>query len=120
MKTSRWIHTAIMTVTLAMAGCGKQGSVDTGSLEKSFKSAEAAVQTSADKAVAAIKSADYSSAMTELKTLASNAKLTPEQQQAIKDVMAQVEKAIADAASKAAGEANKAMKDLPKGLPGAK
>ena len=116
MKTSQWIHTAIMTVTLAMAGCGKQGSIDTGSLEKSFKSAEAAVQGSADKAVAAVKSADYSGALVELKSLASNAKLTPEQQQTIKDVMAQVEKAISDAAHKAAGEANKAMQ-VPKALP---
>jgi len=55
--------------------------------------------------------------MTELKSLASNAKLTPEQQQAIKDVMAQVEKAIADAAGKAADEASKAMQNIPKGLP---
>jgi hypothetical protein len=117
MKTSKWIHTAIMTVTLAMAGCGKQSSVDTASFEKSFKTAEAAVQTSADKVVTAIKSADYVGAMTELKTLASNAKLTPEQQQAVKDVIAQVEKLMADTANKAAGEANKAMKDIPKGLP---
>lgn len=117
MKTSKWIHTAIMTVTLAMAGCSKQGGIDTGSLEKSFKSAEATVQTGADKAVAAIKSADYSSALAELKSLASNAKLTPEQQQTIKDVMAQVEKAISDAASKAAGEASQATKDMPKALP---
>jgi prophage DNA circulation protein len=106
-----------MTVTLAMAGCGKQGGIDTGSLQRSFKSAEAAMQTSADKAIAAIKSADYSGALAELKTLASNAKLTPEQQQTIKDVMAQVEQAISDAANKAADAANKAMKDVPKALP---
>ena len=113
MKTTQWIHTAIMAVSLAMAGCSKQGGIDTGSLERSFKSAEAAVQTSADKAVAAIKSADYSGAMVELKTLANNTKLTPEQQQAIKDVMAQVEKTLSDAASKAADAASKAMKDRP-------
>jgi hypothetical protein len=117
MKTSKWIHTAIMTVTLAMAGCGKQSSVDTASFEKSFKTAEAAVQTSADKVVTAIKSADYPSAIAELKTLASNAKLTPEQQQTIKDVMAQVEKLVADAGNKVADEANKAVKDIPKALP---
>ena len=124
MKTSGWILTAVMAATLAMAGCGKQGSIDTSALQQSFKPAEAAVQASAEKVVAAIKSADYSGAMTELKTLASNAKLTPEQQQAIKDVMAQVEKAIADAAGKAAeaagkaaDDASKAMKDIPKGLP---
>ena len=117
MRTSKWIHTAVMAVTLAMSGCSKQGSVDTASFEKSFKTAEAAVQTSADKVVTAVKSGDYSGAIAELKTLASNAQLTPEQQQSIKDVMAQVEKLIADVANKAAGEASKAMKDLPKGLP---
>jgi 23S rRNA G2445 N2-methylase RlmL len=117
MKTTKWIHTAIMTLTLAMAGCGKQSSVDTASFERSFKTAEAAVQTSADKVVTAIKSADYSGAMTELKSLASNATLTPEQQQTIKDVMAQVEKAISDTAQQAAGEASKVMKDIPKALP---
>jgi 23S rRNA G2445 N2-methylase RlmL len=117
MKTSRWIHTAIMTVTLAMTSCGKQSSVDTAAFEKNFKTAEAPVQTSADKVVSAVKAADYSGAMAELKTLASNTKLTPEQQQSIKDVMAQVEKLIADAANKTAGDASQAMKDMPKALP---
>ncbi len=117
MKTSRWIHTAIMTLTLAMAGCNKQNSVDTSAFERTFKSAEATTQTTADKVVTAIKSADYSGALAELKTLASNAKLTPEQQQAVKDVMAQVEKAIADAAGKASGEASNAMNEMPKALP---
>lgn len=100
MKTSRWIHSAIMALTLAMSGCSKQGGVDTSLFEKSFKTAEAAVQTGADKVVTAIKSADYSGALAELKTLSSNAKLTPDQQQAIKSVMAQVEKLIADADTK--------------------
>ncbi len=117
MKTTRWIHSAIMALTLAMSGCNKQGGVDTALFEKSFKSAEATVQTSADKVVTAIKSSDYSGALAELKTLASNAKLTPEQQQVIKDLTTQVEKLIADAASKVAGEAGNTMKDVPKALP---
>lgn len=98
-------------------GCSKQGSVDTSGIEKSFKAAEPALQTSADKVVAAVKSADYSGALAELKTLAGNAKLTPEQQQSIKDVVGQVEKAIADVAAKAKGEATKAADDLKKSLP---
>ena len=106
-----------MALTLAMSGCNKQGGVDTALFEKRFKSAEATVQTSADKVVTAIKSSDYSGALAELKTLAGNAKLTPEQQQVIKDVTAQVEKLIADAASKAVGEAGNALKDAAKALP---
>jgi hypothetical protein len=117
MKFNGWILAGIMAASLALTGCGKTESIDTASFEKSFKPAEATTQTSAEKVVTAIKSSDYSTALTELKTLASNAKLTPEQQQAIKDVMAQVEKAIADAASKTAGEASKAVKDVPKALP---
>jgi len=117
MKASGWIFTAAMAALLATAGCNKQGSIDTSAFEQSFKPAEAAVQASAEKVVTAVKAADYSGAMTELKTLASNAKLTPEQQQAIKDVMAQVQKAIADAATKAGADASKAMKDVPQGLP---
>jgi len=118
MRTSGWILTVVMAGALALAGCSKQGSsVDTAALETSFKAAEAALKDSADRAVAAIKAADYSGALAELKKLAEEAKLTPEQQQAIKDVIAQVQKVVAEAAGKAAEEAGKAMKDIPKGLP---
>jgi len=111
--------TAVMAATLAVAGCSKSG-VDTSSLEKSFKSADAAIQSSVDKAVSAVKSAvksaDYSGALSDLKSLVSKAKLTPEQEQAIKDVMAQIEKVVADAAKKAVGDAQKAADDLTKSL----
>jgi hypothetical protein len=117
MMTSKWIHTAIMAFTLTLSGCNKQGSVNTGTFQKSFATAEAQVQGSADKVVAAIKSADYSSALTELKSLASNVKLTPEQQQAIKDLMVQVRQQITTTATKAADDASKAVSEAPKALP---
>jgi hypothetical protein len=117
MKTFRWMLMAIFSVTLMLVGCSKQGGVDTTPLEQNFKSGETAVKASVDKAIAAIKAADYSGALAELKALGNNAKLTPEQQQAIKDVMAQVEKAVADAAAKVQGEAGKAADDLKKSVP---
>jgi len=117
MKTWKWILTPVIAAAFMFAGCGKKSSVDTAPLETNFKSAEPAAKTTADKAVADIKSADYASALSELGTLAKNARLTPEQQQAVKDVMAQVQKAITDAAGKATGEASKALGDATKSLP---
>ena len=119
MKITKTLVMAAMAATLAFAGCSggnNNSSVDTGKLESSFSSAESATKGAVDKAVAAIKSSDYSSALTELKSLASQAKLTPEQQQAIKDVMAQVQKMVTEAASKAVGEVGKAVENLPNPL----
>jgi hypothetical protein len=113
----KWFLGILITATLAVAGCSKSSSVDTAPLEQSFKSADAPAKSSADKVVSAIKSSDYAGALTELKTLAGNAKLTPEQQQAVKDVMTSVQKAIAEATSKAAGDAGKAVDDAKKALP---
>ncbi len=118
MNLSKWIVLTMAAVTLAFLGCSKSSSkVDTAPVENSFATAEPTTKTSADKAVSAIKAGDYSSALSELKTLASNAKLTPEQQQAIKDVMGQVQQAITDMATKAQGAAGKAADDLQKSLP---
>ncbi len=116
MKTYLGLFAALFALTLVVVGCGKQSTVNTAPLEQSFKSAEPATQTTADKAVAAIKAGDYAGALTELKTLAGNAKLTPEQQQAIKDVTDQVQKAVAQVAEKAKDQATKTVDDVKKSL----
>ena len=117
MKLHKMIVIGLVAVALGIVGCAKKGSVDTGPLEKSFQTAEGATKSAADTAVSAIKNADYSGALAELQKLAGDAQLTAEQQQAIKDVIAQVQKAIADAAGGAASEAGKAAEDLQKALP---
>jgi hypothetical protein len=116
MKAMNWILTAMAAAALALCGCKKSG-VDTAPLEKSFSAAEPATKSSADKAVSAIKAGDYSGAMAELQKLGAQAKLTPEQQQAIKDVLAQVQKQLSEAATQVGKDAEKATKDLQKSLP---
>lgn len=107
----------LAATALVLAGCSKSSTIDTTPLQNSFKSAPAAAQTSADKVVAAVKAKDYPGALTELQTLATNAKLTPEQQQAVKDVMAQVQKTVSESVSKVKAETTKAVEDVKPTLP---
>ena len=109
--------TVLSVVALTLSGCGNKGAVDTAPLEKSFASAEPATKTSADQVVSAIKASDYAGAASQLLKLAGQAKLTPEQQQAVKDVLAQVQKQLSDFAAKAGKDAQKAAGDLQKSLP---
>ena len=117
MKRFTGMVVAVLMATLTVVGCAKKSSVDTAKLESSFSSADPSFKSTASKAADAIKEGDYASAMASLQKLAANAKLTPEQKQAINDVMAQVKQAMADMGNKAAGEAEKATKDLQKSLP---
>jgi hypothetical protein len=116
MKAMNWILTVMAAAALVLCGC-KKSSVDTTPLEKNFASAEPTAKSASDRAVAAIKAGDYSGAMAELQKLAAQAKLTPEQQQAVKDVLAQVQKQLSDAATKVGKEAEKAAGELQKSIP---
>jgi len=117
MKFSSWILTSAAASALLLSGCASKSSVDTAPLEKSFASAEPASKTVADKAVSAIKAGDYPGATAELQKLAAQAKLTPEQQQAVKDTLAALQKQLSDVAAKATKDAGKAVGDLQKSLP---
>ena len=109
MKRYAWLLSGLMVVTLLSAGCAKKSSVDTGKLESSFQSAEPANKSAADNAVTAIKAGNYQQALADLQQLAKKAKLTTEQQQAIKDVIAQVQKQVSEMANKAAGDLQKSL-----------
>lgn len=121
MKLHGWVVLSLIVVTLGLAGCGKSGgkagaNVDPSPIEKTFSAAEPTLKAAADKAVTAIKGADYSGAVAELQKLGANIKLTDEQKKAINDVLAQVQKAVAEAGTKAAGEAGKALDGVQKSL----
>jgi hypothetical protein len=117
MNAYKWIIAGMIAGALVITGCNQQGGVDTASVEKAFSAAAPDLKVSADKVVTAVKAGDYATAMTELKTLGGNAKLTPEQQQAVKDLIAKVQAALTDAAAKVSGDASKSAGDMQKALP---
>ena len=88
---TRWMLTAILAALLTMAACSRRSSVDTVAFEKNFKSASPVVQARVNTAVAAIKSADYRTAKNVLHVLRDDTSLTPEQQQAIWDLMGKIQ-----------------------------
>jgi hypothetical protein len=117
MKLTSWLLAALAAVILTLPACSKKSSVDTAPLEKSFASAEPATKSTADTAVSELKAGNYAGAMAELQKLAAQVKLTPEQQQAVKDVLAQVQQKLADSTAKVGKDAEKAAGDLQKSLP---
>jgi hypothetical protein len=116
MKIQHFLLTVIAAAAFVVAGCSKSAdgtvSVDTSKLTAVFSTAEADAKTAVDSVATAVKNADYAGAMTQLKALGEKHKLTPEQQQEVKNLLGKVQKAAEDAASKAAGEAGKAATDL--------
>ena len=112
MKIQHLLLTVIAAAAFVVVGCSKSSSVDTSKLTTAFQSAEANAKTAAESVTTAIKGGDYAGAVTQLKALGSKYKLTAEQQQAVNDLIAQVQKVIADTAAKATGDASKAATDL--------
>jgi ribosomal protein L22 len=111
MKRYAWIAVVIAVGALTLVGCAKKG-VDTGKLESSFSSAEPAATSNVDAAVSAIKAGNYAEALAKLQATAARAKLTPEQQQALQDVIAQVQKQLTAKAEEMQKEAGKAVEGL--------
>jgi len=104
----------IITLCVAsiLTGCGGKGSqaVDTNALEMSFAGAEPAIKAVVDKAVVAVKAADYSSAVIELSKLNKSDKLSFDQQKTVKLVLSQAEQM-------AAASPPKTVESLPMAMP---
>jgi hypothetical protein len=94
--------------------------LDTSSVEKAFASAEASVKSTADKAIAAVKRADYSAALSEAQRLINDVKLTPQQKESLAKLVEQVKSSAADTATKLGTAAQQTADELKKALPAAK
>jgi hypothetical protein len=117
MKLPFWLTIIALAASLALPGCTrKEGSVDTSSLEKAFASADAGAKDAINQVISAVKNADYAGALAKLQDLGSKVKLTPEQEQAVKNLIEKVKTAVAGAAANAAEGANKAVGDLQKAI----
>lgn len=92
---------------LVLAGCSKPDAIDTRPVTQAFASAESAIKTDLDAAVAAVKAGDYAGATAKLKSLATNAKVTSEQKQALQGLLTQVQAKLGDAAKQAIEQASK-------------
>lgn len=120
MKTTIWrLLTCIALLGFLVGGCSKKEKqeVDTTKLEQSFKSSEPATQATVDQVVSSIKAEDYGSATASLQNLASQAKLNPEQQKAVNDVLADLQKKFTETIDKAAEQGKKAIDDMKNALP---
>ena len=87
MRTLAWL---ILAVALAL-GCHRHHGVNTSQLESTFKRAEPELRAEANKAIADIRAGKLTEALADLQPLARRAKLTAEQQQAVKNTLAQIQ-----------------------------
>ncbi len=115
MNRFKWLAAPILIVSLALVGCGG-GDVDTAKLEESFSNAEPAKKSAVDEVVSAVKAGEYAKAGSALGKLASRAKLTPEQKQAISEISAQIREQITQMAKDVAEKGDKALGDMKKSL----
>ncbi len=110
MKRYVWLVTVVMAFAVTMLGCSsKKNEVDTAKLQKAFQSADTKINSSVNNAIVAIQSEDWPGALAELKKVAAETKLTPEQQSAVKSTIEQVTQKMGDAAKKAVGDIQKSM-----------
>ena len=115
MKHTSYLGAIAAALAFTFAGCSKDGSVDTSKVESSFSASDAQGKSDVDQVVAAVKAGDFAAATAPLQKLASNVKLTPEQQQAVKDLLTEVQDKVKEAAAKVGEQASEAAKKAQEG-----
>ncbi|MSU19913.1 MAG: hypothetical protein EXS30_00785 [Pedosphaera sp.] len=112
MKQFSSIIAAALVLSWLAIGCGTGIKIDTNKLEQSFQSAPPAAKTDANKAVAAIKSGDFSAAIALLKNVINTGGLTEEQKDGIGTALAGMQMVAAKDQSKYSLEVYTSLSDL--------
>ena len=112
MKQFSSIITAALVLSWLAIGCGTGIKIDTNKLEQSFQSAPPAAKTEANKAVTAIKSGDFSAAVTSLKNVINAGGLTEEQKDGISTALTGMQMVAAKDQSKYSLEVYTSLSDL--------
>ena len=120
MKKRILLFTSLAAVCLAcFSGCDNGGAkaapIDTSAVTAAFSTATPADKSEIEKIITSIKASDYPTALASLKAAADKLKLTPEQQQAVKDLIAQIQSKLgadAEALEKAKAAAESAKQVL--------
>ncbi len=112
MKQFSSIITAAFVLSWLAIGCGTGIKIDTNKLEQSFQSAPPAAKTEANKAVTAIKSGNFSAAVTSLKNVISAGGLTEEQKDGISTALSGMQMVAAKDQSKYSLEVYTSLSDL--------
>jgi len=97
MKRILWL---IPTIILAF-GCSRHHGIHTGDFASSFKTAEPTIKVEADAVIKYIRDGKLPDALAELQILSKRARLSAEQQQAIKDLIRQIQAKMQADAKKA-------------------
>ncbi len=92
----------LLAIVILAVGCGRYHGIATANLASSFKTAEPALKAEADTAIKAVREGKLPDALTELQKLGKRAKLSAEQQQAVKDLIRQIQAKMEADAKKAA------------------
>jgi pectin methylesterase-like acyl-CoA thioesterase len=96
MKPLMTILALALTLGVLLTACSKARKVETNKLSQSFATASAEVKAEVDKALGALKTKDYLTALTALKKVTDTVKLTDAQKRAVTDSVTDIEVIVAE------------------------
>ena len=103
----------LVLLAVVPTGCGgSKSKVDTAKVDRSFQTAESALKSHADKAMAALKAGDFPGAMSAFKKAAEQGPLTAEQKEAIQEVIIEVQTIMSQNPDKSSDAAWTTIREL--------